>query len=215
MSSSGVLRMRCTSRARRALKGGGTRCGWAPFTSTGGYDWWQLAGRDAGDLGEAVAAHGTVFIVESLVGAVDAQGVPLVYPPVHLHHVHVNPENEALRYQYLLAPYMYFNNLVIERHGEWNWQSGGVLSEAEAAGYGRQISFPLDLDSELNDVRPGGSAPLEWFLQFALRWRPGAAGLRPVRHAHRAFAPCVFARASRTFANLSSSTCGMPRALDR
>eukprot|EP00966_Prymnesium_polylepis_P294183 6794393-Prymnesium_polylepis.1 len=77
---------------------------------------------------------------------------------------------------------MYFNNLVIERHGEWNWPGEGVLSEAEPPGYGRQISFPLDVDSELNDVRPSGSPPLQWYLQLALRWLPGDAGLRPVSH---------------------------------
>ena len=153
-----------------------------PFVSTGGYDWWQVSGRKAALL--PTDGGSGVFIVESFVGAVDASGEPLAYPPMHLHHIHVGSEKAKTRFNswYMLGtPYGYSNDLVLERHGEWNFIDDPVVSaEAEPRGYGRAVTFPLDIDGELNDVRPAGSAAMTWSFQVAVRWVSGSASLRPV-----------------------------------
>ena len=158
-----------------------------PFVSYGNYDWWQFSGRDAGALADGALRGGaSAFIVESLIGAVDADGAPLPYPPLHLHHMHLLPAAERLRFHYNVSapagpPVGYLNNVVLERHGEWNHLgSTPVRSEAEREGYGRLISSPLDFDGELNDARPRGSPPLTWYLQIAVRWQPATAPLVPI-----------------------------------
>jgi len=158
-----------------------------PFVSRGGYDWWQFSGRDAGALADGALRGGaSAFIVESLIGAVDADGASLPYPPLHLHHVHLLPTAERLRFHYNVSapagpPVGYLNNVALERHGEWSHLgSTPVMSEAEPEGYGRLLSWPLDFDGELNDARPRGSPPLIWYLQIAVRWRPAAAPLVPI-----------------------------------
>ena len=144
-------------------------------------------GRDAGALADGALRGGaSAFIVESLIGAVDADGASLPYPPLHLHHMHLLPTAERLRFHYNVSapagpPVGYLNNVALERHGEWNHLgSTPVMSEAEPEGYGRLLSWPLDFDGELNDARPRGSPPLTWYLQIAVRWRPAAAPLVPV-----------------------------------
>ena len=157
-----------------------------PLRSSGGYDWWQLSGRDVAMLASEVRARSAVFLVESFIGAIDGSGAPIAYPPLHLHHVHILPEQPSLRFHYLGAPYETHMNLVIERHGEWNFAGAtpAVRAEAEPAGYGRLVSWPLDIDSEINDVRPAGSPPLTWWFELALRWVDGSVPLRPVSHAN-------------------------------
>ena len=148
-----------------------------PFVSYGNYDWWQFSGRDAGALADGALRGGaSAFIVESLIGAVDADGAPLPYPPLHLHHMHLLPAAERLRFHYNVSapagpPVGYLNNVVLERHGEWNHLgSTPVSSEAEREGYGRLISWPLDFDGELNDARPEGGL-LTWYLQITEGWQ--------------------------------------------
>ena len=151
------------------------------MTSHGGYDWWQASGRDIGKLSAALTAHGgDIFIVESQLQIVGTAPpfVPIGYPPMHLHHLHIMPMQASLRFQYAVYPYDgYYNNVVLERHGEWN---PSVTSELEPEGYGRRISFTLDFDTECNDVRPAGSDSLTWQLQYAFRWRPGTVALWPL-----------------------------------
>ena len=36
--------------------------------------------------------------------------------------------------------------------------------------YGRAISFPLVLDTEVNDARPANSSTLTWYMLFAVKW---------------------------------------------
>ena len=59
-------------------------------------------------------------LVESFVGARGARMEPLPYPPIHVHHVHLSPSIETLRYHGTgISSLPYKQQLAIERHGEW------------------------------------------------------------------------------------------------
>jgi len=147
-----------------------------PFRSTGCYDWWQMSGHNLLRLKEDVDRHKSMFLIESFQSAVDTSGKPLPYPPLHLHHIHITPDLWGMRW---VDGNKHWE--IYERHGEWDYGAQGG-SEAEPEGYGRQINFPLNVDAELNDARSCDSPPLEWFIQFALRWVPGSKSLLPVSH---------------------------------
>ena len=58
-----------------------------PFTSNGGYDWWQYAGHDALKLSRHLSGGRTIGINSHWVTAVEVStGRPLGYPPMHVHH---------------------------------------------------------------------------------------------------------------------------------
>lgn len=143
-----------------------------PFLSKGGYDWWQMAAHDVLNMS---AASLPACLLESALGVVDLHGTPLSYPPFHIHHIHISPEQESLRYH---DPKNFSIQYVLERHGEWGHRVPST--EAEPDGFCRKIDFPLVLDMEINDARPAGSAPLTWYLQLAVRWRPFVQGDRSV-----------------------------------
>jgi len=160
-----------------------------PLTSTGAYDWWQMSGRDTAFLSEALSTQpsGAIYLVESFVGARGARMEPLPYPPIHVHHVHLSPSIETLRYHGTgISSLPYKQQLAIERHGEWTRlglpgaMEGGMATELEPEGYGRRISFPLVMDAEINDARVANSDPLIWCMEFAVRWMPGIAPLKPL-----------------------------------
>lgn len=136
-----------------------------PFSSQGGYDWWKFAGHDVAKLAKVLSAHKTIFIVETMLGASDAQGRMLSYPPMHNHHIHLNREQPYLRFD---NPDAYYIDYVLERHGEWAYDAS--TSEKERDGYGRAIDFPLVLDAEINDARPANSSSFTWYMAFAIKW---------------------------------------------
>jgi len=146
-----------------------------PLESTGGYDWWQMTGYNAMKLKPDIVQHESLFLTESFFGAVSTEGIPLSYPPIHLHHIHMTPGFSGLRW---VDP-TYKHLLMYERHGEWT-HVPDVGTEREPLGYGKKVHFPLALDAEVNDARPANSPPLRWYLQFAVRWVPGSVPLTPI-----------------------------------
>ena len=129
-----------------------------PIVSSGGYDWWQLAWQDAlrdGSTYESMVAH--------WVGAIDAVGSPVLLPPVHLHHVHLNPCAKGV-----YCPNGGFR--VVVHHGDWQFANGSV--ESFGQDYGRmqkQLPPSMSADAEVNDVRPRHSAPMHWMLLIGAR----------------------------------------------
>ena len=109
-----------------------------PFTSNGGDDWWQYAGHDTLKLSRQLSGGRTIGIGSHwVVGVEKSSGVPLGYPPMHVHHIHLVPSKPWLRYQWATpatagwrnvlhhlaneqgAAY-YVPNYVMEQHGEWD-----------------------------------------------------------------------------------------------
>ena len=122
-----------------------------------------------------------------------ANGKPLGYPPMHVHHIHLVPSKPWLRYQWatpstggwrnLLSHLIteqgaayYVPNYVMEQHGEWDLcdvheTRSGCFAEALPRGYTNLIDFTLDFEGELNDGREVGAANLAWWLEIGIGWR--------------------------------------------
>ena len=177
-----------------------------PFTSNGGYDWWQFAGHDALRLSRHLKGGQTIGLSSHWVIAVEVQsGKPLGYPPMHVHHIHLVPSKPWLRYQWATpatggwrnfihhltqeqgAAY-YVPNYVMEQHGEWDLcdvhETGeGCFVEALPRGYTNLIDFPLDFEGELNDGREVGAAGLDFWLEIGVGWTREVAGKKPLSYA--------------------------------
>lgn len=152
-----------------------------PFTSTGGYDYWQVGWMDAWRLSEVLPQHPQGIMVSSAFSApVLADGSPIGFPPIHIHHIHIGPTS-------MVASKAKGNSLpilVVEQHGDYECtQSDGGLDclfERTPDGYAKSVNYELSLEGELNDVRPAGSEPMTWWYQVVLHYRPKPSGLRPM-----------------------------------
>ena len=148
-----------------------------PFVSTGGYDWWQFSWRNALRLEDfatpAILAHWT--------GPVLPDGTPLMTPPIHQHHSHLNP---AARYTYddgLLR--------VVEHHGDWQFTGEGARSFGQTYGGASKVVESVSLDAELNDIRRAGSPPLIWYYEMSALVRDSPPPDAPVLSLHRVHGP--------------------------
>uniref|UniRef100_A0A7S2I2Z7 Uncharacterized protein n=1 Tax=Haptolina brevifila TaxID=156173 RepID=A0A7S2I2Z7_9EUKA len=175
-----------------------------PFASQGNYSWLALSGRDAAKLAEKTAS-GPLLILQHVNSAVDAIGGIISNPPMHMHHIHLQHRQED---GYpgdvpLPGPFL-FNRpkqLVVERHAESAYCLDGAPChpEGEENGHGRGVDRSLDFDSEINDVRAPGSAPLQHWYQIAIRWRYATpSGPRPVTMIRMGMAGPQGVRASET-----------------
>jgi hypothetical protein len=113
-----------------------------PFTSNGGYDWWQFAGHDTLKLSRFLKGGRTLglqshWVAGVEVGTASRRERVLGWPPMHVHHIHLVPSKPWLRYQWATpstgswrnflhhlteeqgAAY-YVPNYVAEQHGEWD-----------------------------------------------------------------------------------------------
>lgn len=140
-----------------------------PFTSNGGYDWWQFAGHDALKLSRHVSGGRTIGINSHWVVAIEvASGEPLGYPPMHVHHIHLVPTKPYLRYQWPTpatsswrdvlnalttqqAGAYYVPNYLLEQHGEWDLcdihrTENGCFAEHLPTGYTNLLDFELDFE---------------------------------------------------------------------
>ena len=89
-----------------------------PFSSRGGYDWWQLEWHDAGLLSSALREHrdGLLVTAHSIV-PVDDAGARLGHPPLHVHHVHaMEGDGEGARVR---AATPFSPRLFAEQHGDY------------------------------------------------------------------------------------------------
>jgi len=128
-----------------------------PLVSSGGFDWRSLSWRNALDLTgyNDIMAHWT--------GPVDVDGIPLPYPPVHVHGVHVVPCRKMS-----VCP---GNGLlrIIEHHGDLQFleEAGGVDSFGlYYAGAGKRCE-EIGISWMMNDARASSSPPLNWYVQFS------------------------------------------------
>ena len=63
---------------------------------------------------------------------------------------------------------------ILEQHGDYVCQpeDDGIDCLTQGDHLTRRIIERLDIEGEMNDVRPAGSEPMEWYFQIAVRWRP-------------------------------------------
>ena len=118
-----------------------------PFSSTGGYDWWQMAGQDVGNLSATLSTHRQIYLVGNFMGGVTSDGRAIGYPPLHPHHIHVVPKNPDIRYG---------GNYVFEHHGDASWcdTSGHCRARTARKGYGKLIDFSLGVGMSRRAVSP-------------------------------------------------------------
>jgi hypothetical protein len=155
-----------------------------PFKSTGDYDWWQFAWDDTFQTRKILKEYPDgYFILNHFSGAVDANGVVLPFPPIHVHHVHCSP-GTVNPYRAVMAKCFMGEEsechqayrTIFEQHGDYQCteEDGGTrcLLEDMPHGYGKLVTTDVTINGELNDVRPKGSPELEWYYQAAIRWVP-------------------------------------------
>lgn len=145
-----------------------------------------------------------IDIVKHMIIPVDKNGMRLSFPPIHFHHVHVvrspsvrprmNPIPLCLGRTGLgigiidsaIEEYSrqncYNMTLMMEQHGDCLCHPEEDGIECYTQGYHTELRLNqvLDLESEMNDVRPANSEPLEWYFQIAFRWKPIDASVPPV-----------------------------------
>jgi len=154
-----------------------------PFKSTGNYDWWQFAWADVLRFKQKLKAHPEgLYVLEHFMAGVDTEGVALDFPPIHVHHNHINPGERAVYRvngkwcmfdaEHCSHPF----NMMAEQHGDYAClpEEGGAdcYLEEFPNGYAKKVTSPMNFNGEMNDVRAPNSPQLEWYLQVAARWVP-------------------------------------------
>lgn len=164
-----------------------------PFESTGGYDWWQIGWTNVGLLKDILAHHPEgVDIINYIISPVDENGERIGHPPIHVHHVHVIPQpgvrtrnimrgicvrSSGFALQTLDEIFMerncYNSSLFFEQHGDYQCkdEDGGLDCLLGGDHNHRRITQALDVEGEINDVRPADSPPLKWYFQVAFEWK--------------------------------------------
>mmetsp|Transcript_6210 Transcript_6210/g.7387 ORF Transcript_6210/g.7387 Transcript_6210/m.7387 type:complete len:658 (-) Transcript_6210:525-2498(-) len=137
-----------------------------PMKGNGDYDWHSFWHYDLiPEMTATLEAGKKVWLTGYFSGAIDEQFKPLNYPPIHHHHFHIVP-----------TPFDVFlnHNIMFQMHGDATWPSelGGFDSWLNyfPSDIAFPVEYPLQLDADLNDVRPHGSDDLIFYLEIALRW---------------------------------------------
>lgn len=64
--------------------------------------------------------------------------------------------------------------MFFEQHGDYVCQpkDDGIDCLTQGDKVPKRLLQVIDLEGELNDVRPANSPPMEWYYQVAFRWKP-------------------------------------------
>lgn len=109
---------------------------------------------------------------------VDEAGTPIGLPPLHVHHVHLEPSPTSYESANYGASCLVWGqdcsefSVLVQHHGDHQClgQEGGT--DCFISNYGRHpklVNGKLSIVSEFNDVRDLGSEPLVWYYQVSLR----------------------------------------------
>jgi hypothetical protein len=164
-----------------------------PFTSTGGYDWWQIGWTNVGLFKDILASHPNgIDIINYIIVPVSENGNRIGHPPIHVHHVHIIPQpgvrtRNIMRAicisssgipsdildKLLIEKNCYNSSLFFEQHGDYQCkdEDGGLDCLLGGDHNHRRISQALDIEGEVNDVRPANSSALIWYFQVAFEWK--------------------------------------------
>ena len=138
-----------------------------PFTSHGGYDWWDVKWNDAARLSMWLKQYHTLAVARFMEVGVDATGQALGFPPIHLHHSHTTPGDHRARD----ALSWLFRGSGDQQCGA---SAGGIGCQGEILDpYVKRFDQRLSLWVVLNDVRPHGSPMLTWWYQASFLLKAG------------------------------------------
>ncbi|KAH8047909.1 hypothetical protein JL721_12069 [Aureococcus anophagefferens] len=118
-----------------------------PYRSHGNYDWWQMGWQDVAFFRRRAKHPG--IDVNKYILAPDG----------------IRPRNQ-LRVYCHPGPKYFGSNIdnVLKQKNCYNSQGDENTM--------RRISEPLDIEGDLNDVRPPNSEEIEWYYQVAMHWTP-------------------------------------------
>jgi len=166
-----------------------------PFTTFGGKDWTSLLFTDL-DFGrdwhwKNKAGEPRVFAVRDYVlGAINPRGELLSYPPLHMHHYHIedthNPRDKDHPGQ------IGFNGRMITHGDDYcTHSSGGADCTIRRMndGYATMMQLPLLLTADVNDVRAANSSGMSWYLLAAIRGMPDDGTFKPFTQTRMVFNP--------------------------
>ena len=135
----------------------------------------------------AAATERTLAVHESFLGAVTEVGTLLGYPPVHVHHFHIeerHPRPEA---------HATGNDGALITHGDDQClaSSGGVgcAIYRTIPGYASLLRLPLAFTADFNDVRIADSPTLTWYALVTIRGTAHDGTLRPYTQVRLVAAP--------------------------
>jgi hypothetical protein len=131
------------------------------FRSTGGDDWWRMSW-----LMENLAGKETMGFGAHVFGVFDDNNKLLPNPPIHMHHIHVNPVSNDV---YSISQERWWNLRLLEHHGDWQFLDSMDSIGQDYHGQVKWLQGELpSVNAECNDLRPAGSPPLSWFVQLSV-----------------------------------------------
>uniref|UniRef100_A0A6S8BB04 Uncharacterized protein n=2 Tax=Aplanochytrium stocchinoi TaxID=215587 RepID=A0A6S8BB04_9STRA len=149
-----------------------------PFFGTGSLDWTQIQFVD--DVANVASefTNKTIYVIGTFFGTVLRDGSVIDYPPLHIHHAHVHPYRRMGERIHVKS--MPFENIehhvMIQTHGDGGCKSklGGADCNLHqlpnGQGYRVVDSSGFNVNYEINDVRPTGSDPLEYYVDIVIMW---------------------------------------------
>ena len=140
-----------------------------PLFSTGGYDWWYL---NLLKLTSNERLHQPVALASLYASPQTLDGKALGLPPIHIHHCAFKMNNRSV------SPGGTFAELVGDSGCSANLDGSEAMpsSQCYLKNYSAQdmykvFSWPVDVISLLNDVRPAHSPLIEWYWRIHVTTR--------------------------------------------
>jgi len=195
MGNEEIMMQRCKVPRDDGKPGGWVVDRVGPFYATGGYDWWQIGWSNVGGFQGILDEHpdGIDVDIKAMV-PVTEDGRRVGHPPIHIHHIHVVPRmgvrprnkiRQGCLHTHIIGATVtekncYNSSLIMEQHGDYqcNVEDDGIdcLTTIE----NRRIREAVDIEGELNDVRPPGSEKIKFYYQAGFRWSPIQPEVRAV-----------------------------------
>jgi len=150
-----------------------------PFTSMGGFDWWQVmvtSGLKLEGFGQgsaAISAYSTTFRDAST-------GVPLTLPPIHNHHSSLTWQSPG--YESISLPIVFglANGDMLCNDDPWGVPC--LTHDYESKGFVWPLWTDLGANFIWNDVRTADSEPMTWYANISITVVDTTAFTKPVEH---------------------------------
>ena len=159
-----------------------------PFQGTGGFDWHDVLQADAFDL-KATLQQAPLYLTGAFSGMRGEDLAVIGYPPVHLHHSHIQIQAEEGWVNMHGGDHIAHEDIWTLQHVLLNHQDvacppelGGEKCHLVSlpADHAIRVDRPLYIDTLCNDVRPDGSPPLTFYYDSAIRYTMAS----PRHHVH-------------------------------
>lgn len=164
-----------------------------PFVTMGNYSWTAFGWNDIATMSDILASHPEgMHLVKLSTLTVDHDGTIIKNPPLHHHHVHLSVgKNPFLRNMSKCifeldasecAGIYFASQDLFMTHGDSQCTElegdVGCMHHILPTGYAYTLDEPMSINGEINDIRPGGSEELVWYVKIAMQWAPKTKKLR-------------------------------------